>query len=661
MATNGGLTGPLFQAVVIAVGAAALWVLEDSPLPQSNLELDFLLWPVAITTGLSLAVDLVFRLQRASRLRAALRLPEEFRPRVTLALLMTRRFSRHASWSALLLGAVAALVGTQPEPRIYYTFVVGTGTVLAFMAAVRTASIPFPVASMIFGFPWFRLLALGIVSLVLHQQEWSTVYAFHSSPLIPALAAAMAAGYLGSALRNIDKVSDRWANPDTPLRTVVAECVGIAAALTTGAGGALIAWGILGSLPNIGAAALDQWPDLPLGDWTPLYFSRLFEARHLVAGFFMALGFARALPSAGGGGTGTDYRPLLKAGAYALSGYTAWLAAANLASLGHGYPLLGAAVAGGLFAAAAVVVVRSLIPGPGGVLTDAARWLSQSTFRAFFLGASLVLYGLLFRPLLYEALWFAPVYEWLVVLAFAFVPINRLRKGVRAEIVPETGPPASWPSWSRHYQVSEERRDPRMVELVVLQQGFINTGEWERVWDYLVGLLLRNETPLENIPAVFAPMRRCYLASVTPRLRRRNKKVTMKHREAALADTMARAEVTLSLPSAPLEAVDEARLREVGTPFVDQRGEPEELAVTLTAAYWQHGADLGSAASRWFPLMGLVGDPASGVGIGAYLRWVFSHIFRRGTPRWDRERRQRIVDEAASHLFGEGTEAATSL
>ena len=249
MATNGGLMGPLFQAVVIAAGAAVLWVLEDSPLPQSSLGLDFLLWPVAIATGLSLAVDLVFRLQRASRLRDALRLPEEFRPPVTLALLVTRRFSRHASWSGLLLGAVAAWVGTQAEPRIYYTFVVGTGTVLAFMAAVRTASIPFPVAGMIFGLPWFRLLALGTISLLLHQQEWSTAYGFYSAPLLPALAAAMAAGYLGRALRNIDKVSDLWANPDTPLRTVAVECVGIAAALATAAGGAVIAWGILGSTP----------------------------------------------------------------------------------------------------------------------------------------------------------------------------------------------------------------------------------------------------------------------------------------------------------------------------------------------------------------------------------------------------------------------------
>ena len=393
-----------------------------------------------------------------------------------------------------------------------------------------------------------------------------------------------------------------------------------------------------------------------LGGWTPFYFSQFFEARHMVAGLIMALGFARILPATKEDAAGTHYRPLLKAGAYALSGYTAWLVAAKLASLGHGYPLLGAAVAGGLFAAAAAMVVRSLAPGSGGVLTDTARWLSQSTFRAFFLGASLVLYGLLLRPLLYEALWFAPAYEWLVVLAFAFVPFNRLRKGVRAEIVAEAALTASWPSWSRHCQVSEERRDARMTELVVLQQRFVNTGEWQQVWHYLVGLLLRNETPVESIPTVFAPMRRCYLESVTPRLRRRNKKVTGKHREAALADTMARAEATLSLPSAPLETVDEARLREVATPFLDQGGGPEQLAVTLTSSSWQRGADLGSAASRWFPLMTLVDDPVSGDGIGAYLRWIFWRIFRKGTPRWDRERRQGIVDEAASHLFGEGAQ-----
>ena len=52
--------------------------------------------------------------------------------------------------------------------------------------------------------------------------------------------------------------------------------------------------------------------------------------------------------------------------------------------------------------------------------------------------------------------------------------------------------------------------------------------------------------------------------------------------------------------------------------------------------------------------MTLVDAPVSGRGVIAYSRWVFRRIFRSGTPHWDRERRQRIVDEAASQLSGEG-------
>ena len=653
MAANSGLTGSVFQALLIAAGATVLWGLEDSPLPESSLGLDFLLWPVAIATGLSLAVDVLFRLQRASRLRAALGVPEEFRPTVVLSLLMVRRFFRYTSWSALLMGAVVALVGTQPEPRIYYTLTVSIGAVMVFMAAVRTAAIPFPVVGRIFGFPWCRLLVLGAISLLLQQQEWTTAYGFHWSPLLPATAAAMGASYLGSALRKIGRVSDRWANPDTPLWAVGVESVGAAAALATAAGGAFMVWGLLGSLPNMSAAALDQWPDLLMGNWFPLYASRLFEARHLVAGFFLALGFARILPPAAREAARTAYRPVLKAGAYALSAYAAWLVAAQLAYLGHGYALLGAAMAGGLFSAAAVVMVRSVVSRPGGVLADTARWLSQSTFRAFFLGTSLVLYGLLLRPLLYEALWFAAIYEWFVVLAFAFVPMNRLRKGLRAAIAPEAASPASWPGWYRHYQVSEERPDARMGELVALQQGFINTGQWESVWRYLVTLLLRNGTAIERIPAVFTPMRRCYLASVTPSLRWRSNRVRARDRGVALADTVARAEAALSLPSAHSGTVDEVRWREAATAFVEQGDGPEQLAVISTAASWERGADLGSASGLWFPLMTLVDSPVSGRGLLAYVRWVFWRLFGRGTPRWDRDRRQQLVDGAASQLFGE--------
>ena len=194
-----------------------------------------------------------------------------------------------------------------------------------------------------------------------------------------------------------------------------------------------------------------------------------------------------------------------------------------------------------------------------------------------------------------------------------------------------------------------------MVGLVGLQERFVGTGEWQRLWNYLVGLLLRNETPIQSIPAVFAPLTSYHLASVTPRLWPRSQKSATKRREAALADTLDRVKAALALPSAPLEALDEARLREIGSPLLDQGAAPEQLAVTLTAAYWQHGLDLGSAAARWFSLMIFVDDPTAGVGIGACLRWCWWSIFRRGRPRWDRQQRQQIIDGAASHLFGAKT------
>ena len=653
METGRRLTVSLLQVVVIAAAAFGLWRLEFSPLPKGA---DFLLWPVVIVAGLSLVLEIVFRLQSASRIRGALGLPDEFRPRTALFLQMTTRSSRDAAWSALIVGLLVTLAETQPEPRTYHTFIVCAGLVLEVTTLVRTVSIPFPAVGLIFRFPWFRLLAFGVIYLLL-QQGWAATYGFGDSALLPALAAALGASYLGSALMNAAEVSVRWVDPDMPTRVLAVESVKLIAALASAVSWALVGWGVLGTLPNISAAALDRWPALLSGSWVPLHVSRLFEARHLLMGFLMLLGFARRVPSVGGTEQGLVYRPLIKASSYGLAGYVAWLAAAKLAPLGHEYALLGAAIAGGLFMSAAAMVVRIFVSESGGVLASVAQWFSESTLRAFFFGVSLVLYGLLLRPLLYETLWFAPVYEWLVVLSFAAIPLNRLRKGVREEVAPQSARPAAWPNWSRHVQVSEERRDPRMDGLLLLQQRFIDTGEWGRVWNYLVGLMLRNQTPIERIPAVFEPMTRWGRDSAAPRLRPPKDRGVRAHRQAALAETMTRVEEVFSLPRGSLEKVDEAGLQEAAGPFLDLGKGPEKLAVTLTAAYWQQGAALGSAAVLWFPLMTLVDDPVAdaGVGVRACLRKVFWNVFKRGAPRWDRERRQRMADGAASHLFGNGT------
>ncbi len=222
-----------------------------------------------------------------------------------------------------------------------------------------------------------------------------------------------------------------------------------------------------------------------------------------------------------------------------------------------------------------------------------------------------------------------------------------------AEIAPANVPPAYWQSWSRHEQKGDDRSDPRMAGLLVIQQRFIDTDEWARTWRYLVGLLLQNEVHPARIAEVFEPMRRCFLEPSGSG--KRKEKAARQRRKATLDAAMSRAKAALSLPSELPVPVNEAGLREAGAPFVEQGAGPERLAVTLTAAYWQRGADIGTTAALWFPLLTLVDDPDFGGGAMKWLRKGARAVFRKNHPRWDRERRQRFVDGASAHLFRGGS------
>ncbi len=499
-----------------------------------------------------------------------------------------------------MLGVLVALAGTRAEPRVYYVAIAVVGIFLVLLVAVRVIGIPFPRVGLIFRFPVLPLLVFGLVYLLLHQ-DWPTTYGFPSTRLLPALMLALGCSYLGSTLGNLADLVVSLVNTSRLRWAMVGQSLLVAASLALATSGALVVWGSLSTLPNVSAALLGQWPHLALGNSTLPHFSRLFEARHLAAGFCLALVFARKLPDASGSAFGTPITALTKVGGYGLAGCLAWLLAAELSSLGHGYLLLGAVVASGLFGAALAHLLRCFAFAPGGVLESAARWLSESILRAFLLGSFLAFYGLLLRPLFYDMLWFAPIYEWLVVLAFAVIAINRMRKRVKTEVIPNTAPAAAWSNWSRHVQTTEERPDPRLTGLLSLQQQFIDTGEWGQVWQYLIGLLLRNQAPLESVPSVFTPLRRCHLASarLAPWPGRENR--TLRRREAALAQSLATAEIVLSMPSAPLEPLDEGRLQQVERPFLDEGAGPEALAVTLAAGYWRRGASLTSATALWFP------------------------------------------------------------
>jgi hypothetical protein len=252
-------------------------------------------------------------------------------------------------------------------------------------------------------------------------------------------------------------------------------------------------------------------------------------------------------------------------------------------------------------------------------------------------------------------LWFAPIFEWLVVLTFAVVAIMWSRTRIRPGVAIVAAPIADWLNWSRHVQTTEERRDPHLDGLLTYHQIFIATGEWQRIWGYFLGLMLRNQVSMQRIPPVFEPFRSCYLASTRTDLWPRKAGRLRKRREKALSDTIGLAEAALSCPKSETEELDELRLWAIAEPFVELGADPTELAVALSNAYWQRGADLNQAVDLWFPLMTLTDRPRTR--LLRRLVTPISRLLRRGrTDRtWDRERRMVIVHGAASHLFGEET------
>ena len=301
----------------------------------------------------------------------------------------------------------------------------------------------------------------------------------------------------------------------------------------------------------------------------------------------------------------------------------------------------------GLFAAGLSHMARYHTSSPVWAVGAASRLLAASVYRTALLGTFLAFYGLLVRPLIYDVMVLAPLYEWFTVVLFAAVAINHMRRHAKEQVAPQGGSPAEWLDWSRHVQTVEDRQDPRLEGLLDLQTRYVETGRWAHLWKYMLGLLLRNGTPIQVVPEVFAPLRRHFDSSAgwdqLPIRRARARR----RRALALAESISRLDAALAQEPEPLPTMDQEAVMPLGRRFVESGAGPEVTAVTFVAAYWQRGAPLDLAVTLWFPLL------------------TMGHITRRGPLslvvhnesngqrlKW---RRSRIVEAAVAHLYGDGT------
>lgn len=504
-------------------------------------------------------------------------------------------------------------------------------------ALVRTAGVFRPEVDRILGFPVGRLALLGVVHVLFSDNGVLAVAIQVALPQVMTLltlgiALSWAASIAGNVAR-LDLRSRFW--PAASVALALANAVGAAIAV------GMSVWVVLDHLPVLNAALIDNESTRRIGREALPFLSAFFDVRTPAAALGAALAFALTLPWPGEGWAFTRWQPPLNAVAYCAAGYLVWVVGSTLSPLGHGFVIAGAAGAAGMFALG-LTQVFGYAAGSRSALAPMARWLAVSRLRGVVLGAALAVYGLLLRPVLYETLWFAALYEYIallavLVLALLFV-VDLLRRDAAG---PEAQEPES-SEWARHRQVLESKDDPRSTLASAMRRRFVDYGEWKPLWSYLMGLLYRNGASVEGMHTALRPLHAGAVSSAALRFLDRSALRRM-GRAAALEEALRRTESALASDQPTTPSITEDDLRTAAAPYVETGSDVERLVIALIVAHCQGGLDVQSGIDYWLHLL-----DAPQRGSGPFLLpWARADARIRA-----RIERVRLVDNAATMLFG---------
>ena len=670
-ATNLGACVPYIRNVAVIAGAILLFDRAGPLFRQTGLDLQYLVWPLVASAALGLlgiAVSRFGEQQVLGRILTSLALSETARDRLSASLQRLRRTLVDSAWFILLMGALLAIPRIPDTVSGYenvdadrlraYLQVFGNLAIWAawfvipFIAARAVAGLT-PAFDRIIGFPTVRLASLGAAYLLLASDGvLSTAFGFDGSAILPVAAAAQGLFYLAAMLGRVGATSGSWKTTNAVYSPALVGGIRAIAVLCMSLACAGLAWAILDTLPSVNAVLLDNRGTSGFGETRAFYLSQLFDSSKLIAGLVLVLGVTLGAPGALRSADLGRYAPLADSIGYASAGCLIWLIGADLSPVGHAHPLIAAIAASGFFSLSLARLAGYATTLPNSTLSSFAEWLSGSTSRGFFLGAGIAFYGLFLRPVLYDSLWFAQIFEWLAVVAVALVSLGQLRNRVNKKVESAMTRPAVWAGWARHEQSIEAKPDRQVEAILSRHRRFIDAGDWRPIWAYLLELMLRNEAPLEAVQTAFGPLRLVSLESANRRLWTRRPGRIKESREVVLGATLRKVEAILSLDSTPLGEIDEDDLRRTGEPFVRGGAAPDPLVATAVAAYWQRGASLSKALQLWFPLMAFQDASPS---------WTDTRATRRGLELENLERRKRLVDGAISHLFRGGDQHCLSV
>ena len=514
--------------------------------------------------------------------------------------------------------------------------VVETLVVLIPFALINTVRGLWPAAARIVGAPIWPLALIALTHLLFSSSGMiPTAFAVDFPWMYRALVGAIAVGYAASVLRNVATIDvQRWY-----LKLVL----NILRALSAAARAAALAAVVLAALTYLPqAVALLLERPAPRALWEGLLpmVAGLYEARFVIAGSTFAIAAVFLLVRAMSGQISVRVEALLSAMSYVVAGCLIWMVAADLAEYGHGFPFVGAVAAAGMFSLALSRLVSSAVSSANPAVADIAGWLSASWVRAFMLGAAAMFYALLLRPVVYELVGLAALYEYLAVLALLLILLMSVVNRLRGVAAPADTAADGWADWQHHEQTLEHKADPRAVLPDATRRRYLEDGDWLPLWVYILVLLYRSAASLEAIATVCGLLRRGAATPLAwPTLSRSRKRVA---RSAALQHALDAAGRALADSTAPLERLNEEDVRRLGASYIDTGRDPEPLAVALIVAQCQRGDRPEHAVDRWF-----------------FLLDTSNSVLERLSPKWGRlpgrprtaAQRIVLVNEAVSSLF----------
>ena len=584
------------------------------------------------------------RQQTANVLRALLLLAEAAWVSVSLQALaglpsaIESVLASHFGFDAARAAEYVVSLGELTSPKLL--------AVLLPFALVRAWGVFWPPVDRILGFPVVRLALLSVVYVVFSGSGILAVAVQLSVPQVMAvLALGLILSYAASIVGNVARTDSQfryWPAASVVLALAAASIAALAAGLSMGV--------VLDHLPAINAALIDNESTRSIGREAIPYFATLFDVRVSAAALGAAMAFALTLPWSREDRVFTRWQPLLNAVACSAAGYLVWVVGSSLSPLGHGFVLGGAAGAAGMFALG-LAQVFSYAAASQNALAPMASWLAVSRLRGVVLGAALAVYGLLLRPVLYEALWFAALYEYIALLAVLFLALLFVVDLLRRDTaVPEAQEPDPG-QWTRHHQVLESKDDPRSALSSAMRRRFVDYGEWKPLWSYLMALLYRNGVSLEEMRAALRPIRASAVSSAAMRFLDRSNLRRM-GRVAALEETLRRADSALASGQPPPPSIKEADLRAAAAPFVETGADAERLVIALIVGHCGEGLDVQSAIDRWLHLLDIP-ERESG--------WFLLPWTRANARTRERGERVRLVDNTAATLFNPAARASANL